>query len=40
MQEYQKPELEIINISIIDIITASGDPEDTGDDLDNWGSWQ
>ena len=34
MDKYIKPEIEILALDSMDIITASGEPEDTEDDID------
>lgn len=34
MDKYSKPEIEILSLDHMDIITASGEPEDTKDDID------
>lgn len=34
MQEYKKPEVEIIFFGRKDIVVTSGDPEDTAEDMD------
>jgi len=36
MQKYNKPEMEIVNLEEIDVITTSG--EDLKDDLITWGN--
>ena len=36
MKKFEAPELEILNISVVDVITTSQNPENPGDVLDGF----